>query len=258
MRSFIGVCLFILFILPFSTKAQDTTYVHRPDTLRQATDPEYYNWRESSNDTIIPSIQKQNYLKRPVFRLAISGGTGYRLGRTPEGSEELTDFINNMRLGGQFGIDLHFFLKRKIALGIEYDYYNAKHSGTIENHYLKDNTKIQFIGPSFAGRIPISYRRDAFVYTLAIGYGHFKEMTKEADEEESFTGGCLAGKGSIGYDFALSDKVALGIKLSLLFGNIKNFTYKNSAGETTKFTLNPQDGENISMANISVGIRFVR
>ena len=44
-----------------------------------------------------------------------------------------------MRLGGQFGIDLHFFLKRKIALGIEYDYYNAKHSGTIENHYLKDN-----------------------------------------------------------------------------------------------------------------------
>lgn len=140
MRSFIGVCLFILFILPFSTKAQDTTYVHRPDTLRQATDPEYYNWRESSNDTIIPSIQKQNYLKRPVFRLAISGGTGYRLGRTPEGSEELTDFINNMRLGGQFGIDLHFFLKRKIALGIEYDYYNAKHSGTIENHYLKDNT----------------------------------------------------------------------------------------------------------------------
>lgn len=263
MKNLRGLCLLVLFTIPFSAKAQDTTYLHTPDTLRQATDtgkndPEYYNWREISTDTDAFSTQKPNYLKKPVFRLAISGGIGFRLGRTPDGNQEVEDFVNDMRLGGQFGIDLHFFLRRKIALGIEYNYFKAKNSGTIEHHYLKDKTKIQFIGPSFAGRVPISYRRNAFVYTLAIGYGHFKEVMREKENEESLTGGCLTTKGSIGYDFALSDRVALGFKLSIIVGNIKSFTYKNSLGEVTKLNLNSEDSENISTVNISVGLRFVR
>lgn len=265
MKTFIGLSLHILFFISYTVQAQDTTFIQMSDTLHQTgnsekNDPEYYNWRGANPDEASSSAfkSKQNYLKKPVFRLAINGGLGYRIGKTPEGNSELKGFINDSRLGGRFGIDLHFFLQRKLALGIEYYFFNPKNSGTVDNVYIKDNTKIQYVGPSFAARIPTSFRRNAFIFSYSIGYGSFKEVTEEKNNKATLTGGCLASTISFGYDFALSDRLALGFKMSILVGNIHDFTYKDSSRGTTKYTLDVEEGENISSVNLSVGLRIVR
>ena len=98
---------------------------------------EYYILLEGDSiDTQMNSVLVQN-----IDQIAVKTYS-YRLAKTPSGvSSEVKDYINNLKKGFNYSIDLAYFFHRKYAIAINYSRFLA--SNRIDNIYYEDMTTLE-------------------------------------------------------------------------------------------------------------------
>lgn len=213
------------------------------------------------------------------LRISANAGGVYRLvDMATSGNKQIDDFLNKMKLGFSFSADMTYFFSESLGAGAVYSY--ARYSHKINdfeqpnNEYpggdpytgkLEDQTGIQFIGPAFQYRYYTNYREDALRTHLALGYVDYRENiytsktitagneTFDRGETIKVNSGAFGIHLGVGYDFALSEKWALGIGLSALISTRKSEQRTTEFGQTESLK---NGSDSLNSIELSVGLRF--
>ncbi len=219
------------------------------------------------------------------LRISANAGGVYRLvDMATSGNKQIDDFFNKMKLGFSFSADMTYFFSESLGAGAVYSY--ARYSNKINDFAyqpspnaweedweqpfkegrLEDQTSIQFIGPAFQYRYYTNYREDALRTHLALGYVNYKEnlYSPPRTYDHTFNGYNVGGNETItssafgihlgvGYDFALSEKWALGIGLSALISTRKSEQRTTEFGQTESLK---NGSDSLNSIELSVGLRF--
>ncbi len=203
--------------------------------------------------------------KYPKLRIALHGGFGYRIAPLSDDiSDDLEDYMNELKSGVQFSADLTYFWGENYGFGIKYSHFIASNhrddvyvkddQGNRRYGVLSDDISIIFLGPSFTARVFNKAKTNAFIFNLSYGYvGYFNDQVIVDKYKQS--GATFGSFFDIGYDLGLSRHVALGVQLSYSAGLLNKL--KIDDGNTVK-TLELEEGEYESLARLglSVGLRI--
>lgn len=192
-------------------------------------------------------------------RISLNGGWGYRTARTsPYVPAEYRNLINGLRSGINYGADFTYFFSEHFGAGAKYNHFSTSVSTKGDSSYMgikEMNVGITFIGPSAAARIYNRAHSGALIIGLSLGYLGYKETGIIQNTPYKATGGTFGGVWDLGYDFQITDKIAVGAQLSLLSGVLRSYN-KESNGIRETINLNSDEYENLGRIDISGGIRF--
>lgn len=197
------------------------------------------------------------------FRLALNGGFGYQVAKTPDGlSTFLKDYIKDLRLGYQFGGEAGYYFWPNSGIGLKSVFFYT--SNKIENVLiqfednsqqiitLSDDIKISYVGPSYITRYYVGQKKNWVVMGISLGYLHYQNQKTDL-EDYKLTGATLGTTIDLGFDLMVSENVAIGLELSVLTGTISKF---DKEGEALK--LEKGSYESLSRIDVSLGIRFIK
>lgn len=288
MKKFIFILCF-LSSLNMVSNAQDLIITTEGDTLnckitKQKGNYVYFIFKhENETRNTLLSIEqinklKKNYFSKPEVSASIyaanmksdnsycffiDAGGGFRSADIYEtGSEDVDDFLKKLKNGFHLSLGAIRYWGEYFGAGVEYSLFKASHSmndihasgGVIGK--TKNNTSIHYVGPSFNMRFASHRNLNAFVISMGIGYLGYKDKLDMDGQSITFTGGNIGYTTSIGYDIALSEKAALGFKLSIVSGSLSKMKFSLGPQQET-LELEGDERENLSRINISVGLRFM-
>ena len=201
------------------------------------------------------------------WRFAIQGGYSIRIAKIVDGvSADYKSYLKELNKGFHLGGDISYFPNgNDIGFGVKYNYYSANNSGDfflendagdIQNIRIKDDIKINFIGPSFLMRYPSRKNLNAFYMGMALGYMSYADDASYF-EDFTITGKTLGVSFDFGYDFATSDNMAIGIQLSLVGGTLSKITYDNGI-QSEVIELDDDSKESLTRIDLSIGLRFLK
>ena len=219
----------------------------------------YYAISEVPKSKIV-GVDKYNH-----FRLAISGGYGYRIGAISDDTpSDFKEYTKELKKGYNYSGDLTYFFTKYMGFGLKYNFFNATNS--MDNIYVEsmdgnrrygkmsDDISITFIGPTFTTRIIKANKNDALIMNVGVGYMGYENNMVLIDKYK-ISGSSVGLTFDIGYDIELSSNLALGFQLSIITGNL--FQYELDDGLTKK-TIKLEEGkyESLNRIDLSVGLRF--
>jgi hypothetical protein len=121
---------------------------------------------------------------------------------------------------------------------------------------MSDDLSISFIGPVFSTRLLDQHKRNAFISNISIGYmGYYND--KLLIDPVKMTGSTLGVSVDFGYDIRISEKVSLGIQLSLVSGSLSEYSWDDGITKKT-IELEPGEFESLNRIDLSLGLRFGR
>ncbi|MDR1698844.1 MAG: hypothetical protein LBR75_03355 [Prevotellaceae bacterium] len=219
------------------------------------------------------------------LRISANVGGVYRFtNATSSGNKQIDDFFNKMKIGLSFNADMTYFFSENLGAGAVYSYARYSHKindfvyqespnawgddfeQPFQKGKIEDQISIQFIGPAFQYRYYTNYREDALRTHLALGYVNYHEklyspprtygnnpQLLDVGGNETINSGAFGIHLGVGYDFALSEKWALGIGLSALIATRKSEQRTTEFGQTENFN----DGsDSLNSIELSVGLRY--
>jgi len=288
--SFIMLTLFVALAIP--SQAQDLIVTSEGDSInckitKVKADNIYFtfNHKDEIRNTLLP-VNQVNYYQinyystaevpadkipgkeiYPHFRLAISGGWSYRTAKiSPDIPFDFTDYYNKLKSGFHYDIDASYYFTEMLAVGLKYNEFLSSNKiignvyvtypdGTTQYGDLNDNIRIKFIGPTLSARLFNSTKKNYLLMELGLGYMDYRDKGGLVSIPAIIKGSTLGSYWSIGYDFGLSKDFALGFQLSLLTGQLYQYTV--SDGITTKTVkLDNNSYENLARIDLSIGLRF--
>lgn len=156
------------------------------------------NSKATSNSNNI-TLEKEN-----DNTLALFGG----LGIAAKGKNGFTDKHSGTSIFWGTANYNHFF-SDNFAIGLDYTYLGS-HSG-------KDLLRCHFVAPTITGRLLMSHNRQGGYLSLAPGYMHYADKTKqESGHLAVFNKSYFGLKITLGYEVALSQKLAFQLRTDLL------------------------------------------
>lgn len=271
-------------------KAQDLIVTNEGDSLNCTITKETqdnihftFKFKEEVRNTLLPiksiaSVKKGYYSKSEVksdeiiyikthkpLRFAINLGYSYHTAKLSDNiPSDFKEYAEKLKKGFHIGAELNHYFSESTGAGFKYYFY--KSSNSMDNIYVEDNSgnrrygkmsdeiRINFIGPLFSTRFYNYNKQNCYLMNLSIGYLGYKNMKTLVDEYE-IKGGTVGLSLDIGYDWGISDKMAIGFQISLIRGALTKYEVSN--GITTE-TVELEKGEYESLHRIdfSVGIRF--
>lgn len=214
----------------------------------------------------IPLEVKSGREKYPSLRLGVGGGLSYRLAKTADFiPPDLKNYINDLKSGYHFGLDLTYFFSDQIGAGVKYAVHKSSNrddqgylsmpDGSTIVGLMSDKITISFIGPTIGIRSFDMSKNNSFFGGLGLGYMGYLNKTIVIDE---FTihGGAVGLSWDVGYDIGLSENLALGIQISCLFGSLTKYTVSIGSYSET-IDLDENSYENLSRFDLTIGLRFV-
>ncbi len=227
--------IFIIFCLAIglSANAQDLLVTTKGDTLNCKITPKTHN---------------------PI-KIGLSGGWGYRTPKIIAENAEQKDYMKGLRSGFQFSLDFDYYFNNYIGAGMKYSLFKASTSGRVSGNEMKDNTSIQFIGPTFATRFMNASKKNAFIMNLSLGYLGYSDSGEVSGYPGKIIGSTVGTAFDLGYEIGLSRNVALAFQASSVTGTLSKIKI-SSNGQSETRTLSDDDKENLSRIDLSVGIRF--
>ncbi|MDR2926685.1 MAG: hypothetical protein LBV41_00545 [Cytophagaceae bacterium] len=206
----------------------------------------YYEKQETPQVATLPSA-KSLY---PKFRIAASGGYGYRLGRIPDYWDAVTkEFARKLKHGYHIGGDITYYFTEQMGVGFKYSGFHSQE----KLNGINEEMNFYFAGPSYSQRLLNYDKTNAFIMSISIGY---------ADMNDIVAGGYYTRRGStvgfcydIGYDIGIGDGFAIGFQVSFILATITHYTETENY-LTRVVTLEDGIQESLSRLEFSVGLRF--
>ncbi len=207
-------------------------------------------------------IYTDNYQK---VRMALNGGYSYRTaGIANSVPSDLRDHTRALKSGYHLGGDISWFFAEQLGVGLNSSLFKASNStpayidvgnGSFSGiTTLNEEVTILFLGPQFTTRFLNEDKTNAFIMSSSLGYiGYVDDAV--LGEEFKLKGSSLGYVFQLGYDLGLSDKLSLGLQVSLLAGTLTKIKKEQGAySETIK--LDEGSYESLSRIDFSVGFRF--
>lgn len=215
----------------------------------------------------VPKEKLEGYKDYPMFRIAVNGGPSFMTGKiSDQVPSDFRDYIKELKSGLHFSADASFFVNETIGFGGKYSVF--KSSNSLDNIYIEDDLgqiiqgemsddiKLTFIGPTFSIRALNYNKKNAFLFSVAIGYMDYVN-DKVLINSFKMTGNTVGFGFDIGYDIGVSKYLALGFQVSLLAGALSEYTFSDGTNTQT-FKLQEGEYENISRFDLSIGLRLIK
>lgn len=200
---------------------------------------------------------------------SINGGYSQRLAEISKNlPSNYGKHIEQLKKGYHCELDFSYYFSEHLGLGTKYSIYQSSNSQTIrepdyyfENYYnsykdvyVKDEHTIPYIGFMFSTRFYGAKKRGTLLVNYSAGYLGYSDEGIYANKSFTIKGKTLGLALDLGYDYWILRNTALGIRISLTYGNIKEYTQKTNA---TKEKIKLKDEyEGLSRIDISAGLRF--
>jgi len=215
----------------------------------------------------VPVEKLENYKDYPRIRIALSGGLSFMTGKVSDDvPSDFRDYVQELKSGNNIGGEVTFFITETIGFGARYNLFSSSHQldriyiedadGNVTYGKMSDDLKIKFIAPSFTVRLLNYNKKNAFLFSAAIGYIDYVN-DKVIIESFKMTGNTVGFGLDIGYDIGLSENLALGLQVSLITGALSEYTFDYGSSQQT-FKLPAGSYENVSRFDLSIGLRFIK
>ncbi len=220
-------------------------------------------FKDNDLGTNAPVKKNEDYYK---FTASINGGWAYRLGRISDDvPTDLRDHVRKLKRGYNLSADAGYFFSENMGVGAKAVSFRSSQeteditredveTGLLYTGTFKEDITINYIAPSYLGRITIPDQRTNLYFSVSLGYLYYLSEFSFI-QDVTITQGTLGFAYDVSGDIMFSDNIAFNLGISLLGGSLSK--YKVSDGTITVIEKLPSDEqENISHIDISAGLRF--
>lgn len=202
----------------------------------------------------------------PSWRIAVHGGFAYQLGFVDKSlGSDMTDYQRKLKMGYCYGFDISHFFSETLGVGFKYSdgHFSRSFEGTAtfddgssRSGIISDKIDLRFIGPFISYRWLTAKDRGAFFVNYGLGYLGLYDNTV-VFEPYYIRGGTLGQLADIGYDFSLTQHLAVGASVSFVTGTISSFTNYYPNGSSQSVQLEKKDYRSLSHLTLSFGLRLL-
>ncbi|WP_207433644.1 outer membrane beta-barrel protein [Sabulibacter ruber] len=224
--------------------------------------------RNYFTDGEIPETSEYQYSEQAFsrYRLGVSGGWSYRIARTADGLQPFyKEYIDNLKQGFHINGDAAYYFNEQMGAGLRYSTYHAANEldnvtatmpdGTTVTGTLSDKINITYVGPYFSSRTLNRNKLNAWIFNVGFGYLGYTDKALQVNERYTFKGSTFGLSADAGYDMRISKKLSVGLQISFVTGTLRQMEVSNGT-TTQKIKLQPENYENLSRLDVSVGLRF--
>lgn len=199
------------------------------------------------------------------YRISLNGGGGYQTARIHRDiPEKYHPFYKDLKSGYHIGADAHYYFTEPLGFGavyclfktsafmdhvIVYDRFGLRYTGT-----MSDDVRVSFIAPSFSMRLINQEKTNAFLCNIAIGYVAYKSE-QSFMRDVTLTASTLGVSYHLGYDWGITDNLAVGFSAGAFLANIYQFKVDNGFISET-VTLKSDEAEGLNRFDLSIGLRL--
>ena len=227
-----------------------------------------------------------NYQK---WTLSFNGGYSRRLAKVSKTlPSNYADHIKQLKEGYHLEADFTYYVSEYYGIGAKCALFKASNSQTIteteiygtyyysyyhnsyypEGYYtvdknvnVEDKHTIPYIGLMGSTRLYGAKKRGTILINCSAGYLGYTDAGTYNGQSFTIKGNTLGLALDFGYDYWFSRNMALGVRMSLISGTLKECTKKTAATEeyaatTEKIKLKKDEYEGLGRLDISVGLRF--
>ncbi len=199
------------------------------------------------------------------FRISAQAGYSYRLGKLDNIPSDFKDYARKLKSGFNIGIDAAYFIRPNWGLGLKYTAFTSKESldnvlvefedGGSAVGTISDDITITFAGVMYIVNF-IPYDNEHAVFgSFGAGYMGYKNESLAVNRPIEITGDTFGATVDFAYDYKLSESIAIGAQISLLFGRLSEITVKERSVERTEL-LESDNQDDLIRLDFSAGIRF--
>lgn len=175
--------------------------------------------------------------------------------------DDFKDYAEDLRKGAHFGFDVTYYWSESIGAGLKYHQFGT--SGRLNNIYIiddfgnertgimSDDILISFIGPMFSTRF-VNSSNNAFLLNFSFGSMSYTKVGYLVDSIK-IEGNTAGFSFDVGYNHTIAKKLSLVARISSISGVLNEINVESN-GRTQTFELDSNSSENISRADLSVGL----
>ena len=211
----------------------------------------------------LPTVKKY-----PHLRVGAGGGYSYRLEKIPDDAGDFQGYLEKLKSGFNMEAEAGYFIKKNYGIGLRYNFFRATnymdnitfiiangHSFDTVVGNMGDNIGIHYIGPVFYYRFFNRNEIIAWLIGVSLGYARYVNNGILLSEDVKFSASTAGISAILGVDFLLMKNMAIGLSVSADIGTLTSIT-KTYKGTTTTKKLAVQERIDISLINLTAGIRF--
>lgn len=205
--------------------------------------------------------QKKDY----NVQIALNGGYAFRTAKfSNDISGDYKDYLKKLMQGPDYGASIRFNIKNGITLGLHYDRFSSSNAAYVytyddEGNYYEGNVSnihtITFIGLSLGALTANSQNGKHMLNVEGLaGYMDYKDGAEEFGYKYTLTGQTFGLGLAFGYDYRLTQHIAIGAEASYYIGALSKVTYDDGTRKEVIDLGNSKEG--LQRFNIKGGIRF--
>ena len=200
------------------------------------------------------------------WRIDINGGYGARLGKLPETDDEyMLNHASRLRYGFEYNGGVSYFFNDNYGLGIkaanmrtgstdiatQIDELGNEHTGKFQ-----EKIDITYIGAAFAERSFSANGKHSLFCEIGFGYLAYNDNLTLVQQSLLLKGASLGENFSLGYDYFITPKIAIGISAEAIFGKLNNVTLIDGNKRPQKIDFEKDQLETLSSVTANIGLRF--
>lgn len=201
------------------------------------------------------------------LRIGINGGYSKRVAENPPGIDAvLTDYYDDSKSGGHFGVDFAWYFNYKSGIGVKYSLYKSSttpidiwlelENGDVITGKMQENVKINYYGICYSFKINSINNKSWFYGDAGLGICTYNNRGKLIDDF-IMNSGTFGYNIDIGYDFGLTESTRLGLQVSFYAG-VLTYVDVTMNGSMQTLELDASSYESIARVDLGVALRFVR
>ena len=198
-------------------------------------------------------------------QIALNGGYAFRTAKfSNDISGAYKEYLRKLMQGPDLGASIRFNVKNGFMLGLHYDRFSSSNAmdayaydddGNYYEGTVSDIHTITFIGMSIGG-LSASSRNGKHMLCLEAlaGYLGYKDSAEEFGYKYTLSGQTIGLGIGFGYDYRITQHVAIGAEASYLMGALSKVTLDDGMHKEVIDMGNSREG--LQRFNIKGGIRF--
>lgn len=201
------------------------------------------------------------------LRIGINGGYSKRIAKNPPGIDAvLTDYYDDLKTGGHFGVDFAWYFNYKSGIGLKYSLYKSStapidiwielENGDVITGKMQENVKIKYYGICYSFKMNSINNKSWFYGDAGLGVFTYNNQGKLIDDFV-MNSGTFGYNLDIGYDFGLTESTRLGLQVSF-FAGVLTYVDVTMSGTTETLELDASSYESIARVDLGVALRFVK